>query len=92
MSRAVAPTILPQRELRNRIGQILKRAHDGEIFTITTNGDPVARLSPVEEAVWDSHRPSAKTESLNEMITKVGQPATDHIPVASANMFEGIEW
>jgi len=37
---------IPQRELRNNIGQILRAAEAGETFTVTVRGRPVARLVP----------------------------------------------
>lgn len=39
--------IIPQRELRNNISEILKRAQAGEEFTITVNDKQVARLGPL---------------------------------------------
>ncbi len=39
------PTI-PQRELRNNISEVLRRAEAGERFTITVDGRPVADLGP----------------------------------------------
>lgn len=39
------PTI-PQRELRNNVSDVLRRAESGERFTITVNGRPVAELGP----------------------------------------------
>ena len=42
----VVPTI-PQKELRNQVGEILRRAEAGEEFTITVSGRPVARLGPI---------------------------------------------
>jgi prevent-host-death family protein len=39
------PTI-PQKELRNNSGEILRRAEGGEHFTITVAGRPVADLGP----------------------------------------------
>lgn len=38
------------RQLRNDSGRVLKEVGDGESFTITSNGHPVAELSP--------HRPA----------------------------------
>ena len=43
------PTI-PQRELRNNVSDVLRRAEGGERFTITVNGRPVAELGPVRSA------------------------------------------
>lgn len=41
---------IPQRELRNDVGRILREVEDGAEFTITVRGRPVARLGPVEPA------------------------------------------
>lgn len=40
------PTI-PQKEIRNNVGEILRRAEAGEEFTITVSGRPVAHLGPL---------------------------------------------
>ncbi len=37
---------IPQRELRNNIGEILREAEAGTEFTITVRGRPVATLGP----------------------------------------------
>jgi len=42
-------TIIPQRELRNDISAVLRRAEHGESFTITVNGRPVAELGPLQQ-------------------------------------------
>ena len=39
-------TTIPQRELRNNVSEILRRAEQGERFTITVSGRPVAELGP----------------------------------------------
>lgn len=38
---------IPQRELRNRISQVLRRVEAGECLRITVDGRPVADLVPV---------------------------------------------
>jgi prevent-host-death family protein len=40
--------IIPQRELRNNVGEILREAEAGAEFTITVRGRAVARLGPAE--------------------------------------------
>lgn len=42
---------IPQRDLRNNIGQILHEAEAGTIFIVTVRGRPVARLGPPDEPV-----------------------------------------
>lgn len=43
---------IPQRELRNHSGEILRRAEAGEQFTITVEGRPVAVLGPCQKRQW----------------------------------------
>src|SRR3954449_8707733 len=43
---------IPQKKLRNEIGEILRRAEAGEKFTITVSGRPVAELGPVRKRAW----------------------------------------
>jgi prevent-host-death family protein len=45
---------IPQKELRNNIGEILRRAEAGEEFTITVSGRPVAELGPTRTRQWVS--------------------------------------
>lgn len=40
-------TAIPQRELRNNVSNILRRAEAGERFTVTVDGRPVAELGPL---------------------------------------------
>lgn len=42
----MADKTIPQRELRNHIGEVLRAAEAGETFTVTVRGRPVARLVP----------------------------------------------
>jgi prevent-host-death family protein len=37
---------IPQRELRNNVSEVLRRAQAGERFTVTVNGRPAAELGP----------------------------------------------
>jgi prevent-host-death family protein len=44
---------IPQKELRNNVGEVLRRAEAGEELTITVSGRPVAVLGPVvRRAHW----------------------------------------
>jgi prevent-host-death family protein len=43
---------IPQKELRNHVGEVLRRAEAGERFTITVSGRPVAELGPVRARRW----------------------------------------
>lgn len=43
---------IPQRELRNRSGEILRAVEAGEHFTITVDGRPVAILGPLSKRRW----------------------------------------
>lgn len=53
---------IPQKTLRNKIGEVLRRAEAGEEFTITVSGRPVAKLGPL----GDTRRwvPAARLEDL----------------------------
>jgi len=39
--------VIPQRELRNNVSDVLRRAEAGERLTVTVNGRPVAELGPI---------------------------------------------
>lgn len=43
---------VPQKELRNHVGEVLRRAEAGEEITITVSGRPVAQLGPVRTRQW----------------------------------------
>jgi prevent-host-death family protein len=45
-------TTIPQKELRNNVGEVLRRAEAGEEFTVTVAGRPVARLGPARSRRW----------------------------------------
>ena len=47
-------TRIPQKELRNNVGDVLRRAEAGEEFEITVAGRPVATLGPVKSRQWIS--------------------------------------
>ncbi len=45
-------TTIPQKELRNNVAEVLRRAEAGEEFTITVAGRPVAQLGPPARRRW----------------------------------------
>jgi prevent-host-death family protein len=46
--------VIPQKELRNNVAEVLRRAEAGEEFTITVAGRPVAQLGPARRRQWVS--------------------------------------
>ncbi len=42
----MTPRVIPQRQLRNEIAQVLREAEAGQTFTITVRGKAVATLGP----------------------------------------------
>ena len=54
---------IPQRDLRNQSGEILRQAEAGGRFTITVDGRPVAVLGPQPKRQWVSR------EELVSLIT-----------------------
>lgn len=47
---------IPQKELRNNVGAVLRRAEAGEEITITVQGRAVAELGPARRRQWVSGR------------------------------------
>jgi len=45
---------IPQKELRNNVAEVLRRAEAGEELTITVAGRPVAELGPAAKRRWIS--------------------------------------
>jgi len=52
---------IPQKELRDNVADVLRRAQAGERFTITVAGRPVAGLGPTRSRQWV---PSAQLADL----------------------------
>ncbi len=75
---------IPQKELRNNVAEVLRRAEAGEEFTITVAGRPVARLGPAARRRWvggDSLRqvfaspaPRTLAEDLERLPAALGDP------------------
>jgi prevent-host-death family protein len=43
---------IPQKELRNHMGDVLRRTEAGERFAVTVFGRPVAELGPIRARRW----------------------------------------
>ena len=56
----VVVIVIPQKELRNNVADVLRRAEAGEEFTITVAGRPVAQLGPARRRQWVSGPELAK--------------------------------
>lgn len=54
--------VIAQRTLRNEISDILRRTSQGETFTITVNGKPVAELRPLDDVL--------RRATLNEILDR----------------------
>ncbi len=75
---------IPQKELRNNVGDVLRRAEAGEEFTVTVAGRPVARLGPAAKrrwvaesalaAVFQTPAPSGMDEDLDQFPAGLGDP------------------
>jgi prevent-host-death family protein len=71
--------VIPRKELRNNVTEVLRRAEAGEEFTITIAGRPVARLGPVQQRQWVSRPHLAQVWRIPVSRTRGGAPAhTNH--------------
>jgi prevent-host-death family protein len=75
---------IPQKELRNNVADVLRRAEAGEEITITVAGRPVAQLGPTARrrwvsgaplrALWQTPAPTALTEDLERFPAALEDP------------------
>jgi prevent-host-death family protein len=75
---------IPQKELRNNVGEVLRQAEAGEQFTITVAGRPVAELGPTSrrrwvsgpqlQQVWETPAPRALAEDLERFPAELADP------------------
>jgi prevent-host-death family protein len=75
---------IPQKELRNNIGAILRRAEAGEAITITVAGRPVAQLGPTAQrrwvrgpalqTIWRSPAPRTADKDLEQFSASIADP------------------
>ncbi len=74
---------VPQKDLRNKIGEVLRRAEAGEEITITVSGRPVAHLGPARTRQWvpsaqlDELWNSPADPTLEQDLEKLGGELTD---------------
>jgi prevent-host-death family protein len=75
---------IPQKELRNNVGEVLRRAEAGEEFTVTVAGRPVARLGPARprqwvggadlQRIWETPAPLTLEDDLARFPGSLGDP------------------
>lgn len=65
---------IPQKELRNNVGEVLRRAENGEQFTVTVAGRPVAEFGPIRDRAWVPSRALADLWALPADPTSAVEP------------------
>ncbi len=75
---------IPQKELRNNVGEVLRRAEAGEEMTVTVAGRSVARLGPAAKRrwvsgpelrrVWETPAPETLAEDLERFPAQLADP------------------
>jgi prevent-host-death family protein len=71
------------RELRNKGGEVIERVIGGEVLTVTRDGIPVAKLSPLPrkpltaEALLERHRglPPLDLDEIRRELDEIVDPA-----------------
>lgn len=63
---------IPQKELRNNVADVLRRAEAGEQITVTVSGRPVAELGPIRARRW------VDAADLRELWDLPADPALEH--------------
>jgi prevent-host-death family protein len=81
------PTIIAQRELRNQSGEILRRVQAGESFIITTRGQRVAALTPIELTINVPRRSTRVPGKLAQPVDWDKIPLVDS-PVSSQEVLD----
>lgn len=59
---------IPQKELRNDVSEVLRRAEGGERIVVTVSGRPVASLGPIRDRQW------VRTDDLGDLATVAPDP------------------
>lgn len=75
---------IPQKELRNNVGEVLRRAEAGERITITVSGRPVAQLGPLQrrqwvdgealQRIWQTPTPETLERDLEKLPAQLADP------------------
>jgi prevent-host-death family protein len=75
---------IPQKELRNNVGEVLRRVEAGETLTVTVSGRPAAQLTPLRprqwasgdalRAIWASPAPEGMLDDLERFPAGLGDP------------------
>ncbi|MDR2114255.1 MAG: type II toxin-antitoxin system prevent-host-death family antitoxin [Bifidobacteriaceae bacterium] len=71
-------TTISQRELRNDSGQILRQTEQGQEFTITRRGTPVARIVPYQDEATGA-RPARRPALFSESELRPSEVPSEHI-------------
>ena len=76
--------VIPQKQLRNQVGEVLRRVEAGESLVVTVAGRPVAELRPTSRrrwvagedlaAVWRSPVPQGLAEDLGKLPAGLTDP------------------
>ena len=62
-------TTIQQKQLRNEVGDVLRRAEAGEEFIVTVAGRPVAQIGPLRHDTW------VPTGRLQDLLKLPADPA-----------------
>lgn len=75
---------IPQKQLRNQVGEVLRRVEAGETLLVTVAGRPVAELRPAHRqrwvggpalaAVWQGLAPRRLDEDLERFGAAISDP------------------
>jgi prevent-host-death family protein len=69
---------ISQRELRNDNAAIIRAVEDGESFTVTKRGVPVARLTPVPDSDLRRIRSARPEHDVTELPRVAASRAIEH--------------
>lgn len=75
--------VIPQKELRNHVGDVLRRVEAGETLTVTVAGRAVAELRPTQRRRWVKGRELAEIwhgptpRGLEEDLSRLNAGLTD---------------